>query len=119
MWYSDSGERLGTYNQHKGAVWDLDPSFDSKYLLTACADGMARLFETTTGSFLARMPHKGAVRACAFGEGNNQFVTAADPFHTRALGTISIYDFPSNRILSEQPTANCNKYIYIIFFILY
>jgi WD40 repeat protein len=44
---------------HEGAVWDLDPSWDAQYLLTACADGNARLFETTTGKYLAKMPHKG------------------------------------------------------------
>jgi WD40 repeat protein len=46
---------------HKGAVWDLDPSWDSQYLLTACADGSARLFETCTGKYIAKMPHKGSV----------------------------------------------------------
>ncbi len=44
---------------HKHSIWDLDPSWDSKYLVTACADGYARLFEITTGNFLARMPHLG------------------------------------------------------------
>jgi WD40 repeat protein len=44
---------------HKGAVWDLDPSWDSQYLLTACADGSARLFETCTGKYIAKMPHTG------------------------------------------------------------
>lgn len=46
-------------DNHKGAVWDLDPSWDSQYLLTACGDANARLFETTTGKFLAKMPHNG------------------------------------------------------------
>lgn len=89
VWYSDSGERLGTYSTlldvsmfsflylidvlcaggHKGAVWDIDPSWDSQFVLTAGADGTARLYETTTGSNIARMPHKGYGRhdaaACA------------------------------------------------------
>jgi WD40 repeat protein len=44
---------------HTGAVWDIDPSWDSQYVLTAGADGSARLFECTTGTCLAKMPHKG------------------------------------------------------------
>ena len=53
-----------TYNlvdieHHKGAVWDMDPNWDSTYLATACADGCARLFEVTTGKYIARMPHRG------------------------------------------------------------
>ena len=44
---------------HAGAVWDMDPDFESKYVLTACADANARMFEVTTGKYMARMPHKG------------------------------------------------------------
>ena len=40
-------------------MWDLDPSWDSKYLLTASGDGNCRLFEVTTGKYLIRMPHRG------------------------------------------------------------
>ena len=44
---------------HKGAVWDLDCSWDTGYLLTACGDGSARLFVATSGEYVARMPHNG------------------------------------------------------------
>ena len=43
VWYSETGERLGTYGYHRGACLDIDPSWDSKHVLTACADGSARL----------------------------------------------------------------------------
>lgn len=59
LWSSVNGERLGTYSYHKGAVWDVDPSWDSKYLLTACGDGFCRMFEVLTGKYLIRMPHRG------------------------------------------------------------
>lgn len=90
-------------DQHKGAIWDLDPSWDSRYLLTACADMNARMFNTTTGEFLCRMPHKGVVRGVAWGEGTKQFATCADPLHTREFGTINIFDFPPNEVLREAP----------------
>ena len=44
---------------HGGAVYDIDPTWDSEYVVTACADANARLFEATTGKYIARMPHKG------------------------------------------------------------
>lgn len=61
VWYTETGERIGTYGFHKGAVWDLDANWDSTYLLTACGDCNARLFECTTGNYIARMPSKGYV----------------------------------------------------------
>ena len=109
VWYSDTGERLGTYGNHKGAVWDMDPSWDSSFLLTACADAQARLFETTTGNNIARMPHRGAVRAVAWGEGTKYFATASDPFHTRELGAISIFNFPSKQVLSEATVTGTDN----------
>jgi|MDTB01.2.fsa_nt_gb translation initiation factor 3 subunit I len=101
VWYSDTGERLGTYGFHRGAVLDIDPSWDSKYVITASGDGSARLFETTTGQYVARMPHEGAVRAVAWSECNKQFCTASDPFTSRDLGTINIFDFPEDGDLAE------------------
>lgn len=108
VWYSETGERLGTYSHHRGAVWDIDPSWDSKYVLTACADGSARLFETASGQYLARMPHQGAVRAVSWGEGNNRFATASDPFTSRDLGCINIYDFPEQDQLEPPQKMGTN-----------
>ncbi len=51
-----SGKCLGP---HGGSVWDMDADFESKFVVTACGDGNARLFEATTGKYIARMPHKG------------------------------------------------------------
>lgn len=103
VWYSDSGERLGTYGFHRGAVLDIDPSWDSQFVITASGDGSARLFETTTGNYLARMPHEGAVRAVAWSESTKQYCTASDPFTSRDLGTINIFDFPNLDDLGEGP----------------
>eukprot|EP01041_Mallomonas_annulata_P003472 gene3472-6913_t len=101
VWYAETGERLGTYGYHSGSVWDIDPSWDSKYVLTAGADGSARLFEVTTGKYIARMPHRGPVRVVAWGEGTKVFATISDPFHSRDQGVISIFEFPSEDVLME------------------
>jgi translation initiation factor 3 subunit I len=106
VWYAETGERLGTYGYHRGAVLDIDPSWDSKHVLTACADGSARLFNASTGDYLARMPHKGAVRACAWGDSTRNFATAADPFHSRERGCINIYSFPQDNELEQAPNPS-------------
>ena len=94
---------------HNGAIWDLDPDFESKYLLTACADGSARMFEVTTGKYMARMPHKGAVRSVKWGDGRKYFATASDPFTSRDLGCITIFEFPSEDKLFEAPASSARK----------
>lgn len=47
------------------------------------------------------MVHKGVVRSVKWGDGSQRFVTAADPFTSRDLGTISVYNFPSPGDLTE------------------
>lgn len=96
IWYADTGERLGTYGNHGGTVWDIDPSWDSKYVLTACADAVARVFTCTTGELLFRMPHRGAVRCVAWSESNGTFATASDQFTSRDPALVSIFDFPTD-----------------------
>mmetsp|Transcript_10931 Transcript_10931/g.17810 ORF Transcript_10931/g.17810 Transcript_10931/m.17810 type:complete len:357 (-) Transcript_10931:980-2050(-) len=105
VWYSDTGERLGTYGPHNGAIWDMDPSWDSKYVITACADANARLFETTTGKYVVRMPHKGVVRSVKWGDGSQNFATASDPFTSRDLGSISLFKFPTEADLLDPPSS--------------
>ncbi len=38
VWWSESGERLGTFNGHKGTVWDLDICRFTRRLISASAD---------------------------------------------------------------------------------
>ena len=38
VWRSENGERLGTFNGHKGTIWDLDCCRFSKRVITASAD---------------------------------------------------------------------------------
>nr|AAW25353.1 SJCHGC02832 protein [Schistosoma japonicum] len=50
VWYSANGERLGTYDQHDGAVWWLDVDWTSTMLLTASADWSCKLWDVQTGN---------------------------------------------------------------------
>ena len=50
-----------------------------------------------------------AVRAVSWGEGTSLFATASDPFHTRELGAISIFDFPSQDILSTRKIVTTKR----------
>ncbi|KAI8913093.1 WD40-repeat-containing domain protein [Powellomyces hirtus] len=70
VWFAHNGERLGSYDGHNGAVWDLDVSYDSKRLLTASADNTCRLWGVESGKQLYQWNTRTPVRAVAFGQGD-------------------------------------------------
>eukprot|EP00978_Attheya_sp_CCMP212_P041820 scaffold244618_cov52-Attheya_sp.AAC.3 len=68
MW-AESGERIGTFNGHKGTIWDLDVDRFSTRVLTASADATCRLWECSTGTCIQNFPHRGPVRGVAWADG--------------------------------------------------
>jgi len=66
VWFSLNGERLGTYDGHCGAVWCLDPKWDTTSLVTGAADNSVRLWDIGTGKQTGMIDTKSAVRTCNF-----------------------------------------------------
>lgn len=102
VWYSINGERLGTYDGHGGAVWCLDPKWDTQYLLTGSADNSAKLWDVETGSELLNMVTQSPVRSCGFSYSGKQFFYTTD----KAMGQtceIRLYDVTES-LSSATPT---------------
>ncbi len=95
VWYSDTGERLGTYKGHTGTVWHLDVNYDSTLLLTGSADNSAKLWAVETGRELFSFKHESPVRAVGFALGDEQFLTVQDNLMGKAP-LILLYDLPRN-----------------------
>lgn len=95
VWWSDNGERIGTYEGHTGAVWSLDVTRDSKYLITGSADTTVRIWNVMTGESIVTVAHKGPCHGVAWAEGDLQYATITDPFGMEVPASVSIYDFTS------------------------
>jgi len=100
MWRTENGERIGTFNGHKGTIWDLDVDRFSRRVLTASADATARLWDCETGECIKNYPHRGPVRGVAWAQGSRCFATISDPFVDHNA-QISIYDCPED----EDPST--------------
>merc|ERR1719330_1128603 len=78
VWYSLNGERLGTFEGHQGAVWALDPRWDTTHLVTGAADNTVRLWDIQTGKELNSIQTKSAVRTCGFSYSGNMVCYTTD-----------------------------------------
>lgn len=95
VWWTENGERLGTYEGHKGAIWDLDCDRQSTRLLTASADATCKLWAVQNGECLHTYVHRGPVRGVSWATGSKMFATISDPF-VEHNAKIMVFDAPSD-----------------------
>jgi translation initiation factor 3 subunit I len=92
VWFASNGERLGTFDGHAGAVFSLDVTADSRFLLTGSADQTARVWEVEGGREVASRAHPGTVQAVVWAAGARAFACASDPFATKPA-MLTVWDF--------------------------
>jgi len=101
VWFTINGERLGTYNGHGGAVWCLDPSWDTKYLITGSADNSAKIWDIETGTEVLNFETGSAVRSCGFSYSGKQIFFTTDKSMGRQC-EISFFDL-AEALSSDKP----------------
>ncbi|PRP73590.1 eukaryotic translation initiation factor 3 subunit I [Planoprotostelium fungivorum] len=112
VWYSDSGERLGTYEGHTGAVWSIDVDNETQHLLSAAADSTVRQWDVETGREINTIRHKVAVRDVGYSYGEKLFFTITDAI-IRNKATIQILDTtqkPSKPIVKINVNSESKVY---------
>ena len=75
-----------------GAVYGLDVTRDSRYLLTGNADNTVRVWELLTGRLLATIETSGPCHGVAWAEGDREFAAISDKFLAHPA-MVSIYTF--------------------------
>lgn len=104
-WYTDNGERLGTYNGHKGAVQCLDVNWTTTRLLTASMDMSVKLWDVQTGRELCEWAQPVPMRSCAFAMGDRQFLCVGDNVFGHPP-TISVYQIPEALLSTSRPATS-------------
>ncbi|RYP49284.1 hypothetical protein DL768_004967 [Monosporascus sp. mg162] len=69
-----TGDWIGTFIGHKGAVWQARLSPDASTAATASADFTAKIWDTHTGEALVTLQHNHIVRAVAYPPDNSDLV---------------------------------------------
>lgn len=82
VWWSDSGERIGTFDNHTGAVYSIDINHSSTRMISGAADNTARLWDVESGKELCTFPHDQTtnrfVRQVSFSVGAQRFFSLTE-----------------------------------------
>ncbi|KAM7277392.1 hypothetical protein ACFE04_019258 [Oxalis oulophora] len=71
----ETGDWVGTFEGHKGAVWSCCLDTNALRAATASADFSAKVWDAFTGDVLHSFEHKHIVRACHFSEDTHLLLT--------------------------------------------
>lgn len=109
-----TGDWIGTFLGHKGAVWQARLSTDANIAATAAADFSAKVWDTHTGECLHTLQHAHIVRAVAFPLQPSPQVLATGGYEkklrifdlTRSGGSGSNSSSPTTTASSNTATEN-------------
>ncbi|XP_022732565.1 serine-threonine kinase receptor-associated protein-like [Durio zibethinus] len=71
----ETGDWIGTFEGHKGAVWSVCLDTNALCAASGSADFTAKVWDALTGDVLHSFEHKHIVRACAFSEDTHLLLT--------------------------------------------
>ena len=99
--FGHTGDWIGSFKGHKGAVWSCTLNSDGSKAATGAADFTAKVWDCENGKSLINIDHNHIVRCVEFSDDTNQLVTATNKH------VIEVHDL--------QAAGKCNYMDYIDF----
>ncbi|KAG7359329.1 WD repeat-containing protein [Nitzschia inconspicua] len=97
-----TGDWIGTWAGHKGAVWSCQVDATGSLAATASGDFSVRVWDAITGQSLLELPHQHIVKTCVFSPSSTLLATGGK----EAL--VRVYDLPQ-LLLSNHNNNNENE----------
>ncbi|VDL11673.1 unnamed protein product [Hymenolepis diminuta] len=105
VWFSQNGERLGSFNGHGGVVWSIDVDWTSTRLISGSGDATMKLWDVSNGKQINNFALGSSARVCKFSYSGNLILCVVEPF-TNTNGEIRVID------TREKNQMNGNKCLF-------
>lgn len=105
VWYTENGERIGTYDGHSGVIWDIDVSWDTKHLCSASGDGSVKLWNCERGEILNSLTTPTVARSISMSYSGNLLAFTTIKM-TQNMALLCVYDIRDGAQMSgDVPPA--------------
>jgi len=105
----NTGDWVGTFLGHKGAVWCVSINSYATRACTGSADFSCKIWDCVSGNELGELPHDHIVRACAWSDDGSRLATGCQDKKVRVFNLQNIGDTTSLFTLDPYITLPGHK----------
>lgn len=102
----DTGDWVGTYDGHKGAVWGCSINKEATRAATGAADFTAKLWDAMNGTEIHSFPHKHIVKSVDFSHDSSKLITGCND---KKLRLYDLNNYSAEPILFSGHVSNIKK----------